>query len=151
MRPLTLSPRVFPCSAGTAQTFILARACVWVNEYESRAQPTQTSSQSVCSVRVTRCFCAPVPANGFRLVFKNACTELVTGSDIEQCSRMSFGGSKPVQPQRFSVVFSNARANTVHPAQAELRPIKVLRCSQPIQRNSLGVILRQSLLTSNKF
>ncbi len=34
----------------------------------SRAQPLQSG----CSARVTRCLCAPVPANGFRLVFTNA-------------------------------------------------------------------------------
>jgi len=76
---------------------------------------------------------------------------LVTGSDPVQCYRMSLGGSKLEQPQRLSEVLSYAMAIVVHVAQAVLRPIKVLRCSQPIQRNSLGVILRQSLLTSNKF
>jgi hypothetical protein len=52
-------------------------ACVCMNEHESRAQPLQ----SVCSVRVTRCLCAPVPANGFGLVFRDASTELVKESD----------------------------------------------------------------------
>ncbi len=37
--------------------------------------------------------CAPVPANGFRLVFANASTELVTESDTAQCKRISLGGS----------------------------------------------------------
>ena len=57
---------------------------------------------------------------------------------------MSLGGSKLVQPQRFSVVLSNAIAMAVHVAQAVLRRIKVLRCSEPIQRKSLGVILRNA-------
>ncbi len=60
---------------------------------------------------------------------------------------MALGGSKLVQPQRFSVVLSNAMAYTVHEAQAVLCPIKVLRCSQPIQRKSLGVILRNASCT----
>ncbi len=60
---------------------------------------------------------------------------------------MSLGGSKMVQPQRFSFVSSNAKAIVVHLAQAELRLIKVLRCSQPIQRNHLGVILRNASYT----
>ena len=54
------------------------------------------------------------------------------------------GGSKPVQPQRCSEVFSNAKACFVHVAQAVLRLIKVLRCSQPIKHNRLGVILRNA-------
>ncbi len=116
--------------------------CACVNEYESRAQPLQSS----CSARTTRCLCAPVPANGFRLVFRNALTVLVKESDIVQCMRLSSGGSKLVQPQRFSVVFSNAPAIVVHVAQAALRIIKVLR-SQPIERNSLGVILRNASCT----
>ena len=118
-------------------------ACVYVNEHESRAQPLQFG----CSARVTRCLCAPVPANGFRLVYRNASTVLVTFSDPVQCCRMSLGGSKLVPPQRFSVVSSNAKAHRVHVAQDVLRPIKVLRCSQPIQRNSLGVILRNASYT----
>jgi hypothetical protein len=60
---------------------------------------------------------------------------------------MSLGGSKLVQPQRFSEVYSNAMALVVHEAQSELRLIEVLRCSQPIQRNSLGVILRNASFT----
>ncbi len=60
---------------------------------------------------------------------------------------MSLGGSKLVQPQRYSVVLSNAKAFVVHGAQAVLRPIKVLRCSEPIQRKSFGVILRNTSLT----
>ena len=125
-----------------ACVYVCVYECVYVNEYESRAQPLQSG----CSVRVTRCLCAPVPANGFRLVFTNALTILVTGSDIDQCCRMSLGGSKMAQPQRFSEVLSNATAKAfvVHVAQAVLRLIKVLRCSQPIQRKSLGVILRNA-------
>ena len=123
-----------------AQTFILA--CVCVNEYESRAQHLQR----VCSVQVTRCLCAPVPANGFGLVFTNAITALVNGSDMVQCPRISLDGSKLEQPQRFSEVLSNAKAMSVHAAQAVLRPIKVLRCSEPIKKKSklLGVILRNA-------
>ena len=58
--------RSFARVCGAAQAFILA--CVYVNEYDSRAQPLQIS----CSARVTRCLCAPVPANGFGLVWTNA-------------------------------------------------------------------------------
>ena len=50
------------------------------------------------------------------------------------------GGSKLLQPQRFSLVLSNAKAMDVHVAQIVLRLIEVLRCSQPIQRNRLDVI-----------
>ena len=57
------------------------------------------------------------------------------------------GGSKLVQPQRFSVVLSYAKATAAHPAQGDLRPIKVLRCRQPIQHKSLGVILRNASFT----
>ena len=57
------------------------------------------------------------------------------------------GGSKLVQLQRFSGVFSNAMAMVVHAPQVALRPIKVLRCSQPIQRNRLGEILRNASST----
>ncbi len=57
------------------------------------------------------------------------------------------GGSKLVPPQRFSVVLSNAKAIVVHAAQAVLRPIQVLRCSEPIQRSSLGLILRKASFT----
>ena len=71
----------------------------------------------------------------------------VTGSDTGQSCRMSLGGSKLVQPQRFSVVLSNAIAMVVHDAQSVLRLIKVLRCSEPIQRNRLGVILRNASST----
>jgi hypothetical protein len=85
--------------------------------------------------------------HGFRLVFRNASTVPVTFSDAEQCVRMSLGGSKLVQPQRFSEVYSNAMALVVHVAQSELRLIEVLRCSQPIQRKSLGVILRKASFT----
>ena len=109
----------------------------------SRAQPLQIA----CSTRVTCCLCAPVPANGFRLVFTNALTALVKGSDIEQCCRMSLGGSKLVPPQRFSAVSSNAMAVVVHVAQAVLGHIKVLRCSEPKQHKSLGVILRNASST----
>ena len=112
-------------------------------EYESLAQPPQ----SVCSVRVTRCLCAPVPANGFGLVFTNASTELVTGSDKLQCKRISLGGSKLVQSQRFIGVFSNAHAMVVHEAQISLRHVQVLRCSEPKQRNRLGLILRNNAST----
>ncbi len=72
---------------------------------------------------------------------------LVTETDFEQCLKKSLGGSKLVPPQRFSVVLSNAMAIEVHVAQAPLRPIKVLRCSQPIQSKSLGVILRNASFT----
>ena len=75
-------------------------------------------------------------------------TFLVTVSDIVQCCRMSLGGSKLAQPQRFGIILSNAIAIVVHAAQAALRPIKVLRCSKPIQRNSLGVILRNASCTT---
>ncbi len=119
-------------------------ACLCVNEYESRAQLLQ----SVCSVRATRCLCAPVPANGFRLVFTNASTELVTDSDLVQCHGMSLGGRKLIPPQRFGVVLSNAKACVVQDAQHALRRIKVLRCSEPIQRKSLGVILRNASSTT---
>ena len=78
-------------------------ACVYVNEYESRAQPLQSG----CSLRVTCCLCAPVPANGCGLVFTIASTVLVKESDIQQCPRMSLGGSKMEEPQRFSVIFIN--------------------------------------------
>ena len=61
---------------------------------------------------------------------------------------MSLGGSKLVQPQRFSEVLSNTKTLVVHAAQAVLRPIKVLRCSQPIQRKSLGVIPRNASKTT---
>jgi hypothetical protein len=67
-------------------------------------------------------------------------TNLVTASDTDQCRRISLGGSKLVPPQRFSVVSSNAIAFLV--PQPVLRLGKVLRCSQPIQRNRLGMILR---------
>ena len=55
-------------------------ACVYVNEHESRAQPPQSG----CSAVVTRCLRAPVPANGFGLVFTNASTPrgLTERSDI---------------------------------------------------------------------
>ena len=123
--------------------YVCVHMCVYVNEYESRAQPPISG----CSVRVTRCLCAPVPANGCGLVVANALTVLVTETDHVQCCMMSLGGSKLVPPQRFSVVLSNAMAIEVHVAQAPLRPIKVLRCSQPIQRNSLGVIPRNASFT----
>ena len=96
---------------------------------------------------VTSCLCAPVPANRFGLIFTNASTVLVKDSDIEQCNRMSLGGSKLVQPQRFSEVLSNAMAIVVHAAQVPLRPIQVLHCSEPKQRKSLGVILRNASCT----
>ena len=128
-------------SGGGANIYSGAR--VYVNEHESRAQPTQ----SVCSVSISSCLCAPVPANGCGLVFRNASTELVKASDIEQCYRMSLGGSKLVQPQRFSVVLSNALAYVVHLAQVPLRLIKVLRCSEPKQRKSLGSIPRNASYT----
>ena len=124
--------------AGGGGANFYSGACVYVNEYESRAQPVQIE----CSVRVTRCLCAPVPANGFRLVDRNASTFLVTFSDIVECLRMSLGGSKLVPPQRFSVVLRNALTFVVHVAQGAMRPIKVLRCSEPIQRNRLSIILR---------
>ena len=106
----------------------------------SRTQPPQSSY----SVSVTRCLGAPVPANGFGLALTNTLTFRVTGSDTVQCKRMSLGGSKLVPPQRFSVVFSNAIAMVVHVAQAVLCAIKALRCSQPMKRKRLGVILRKS-------
>ena len=110
----------------------------------SRAQPLQP----VCSIRVTRCLGAPVPATGCHLALTNTMTFLVTESDIEQCCRMSLGGSKLVPPQRFSEVLSNAFANVVHAAQHALCAIKALRCSQPIKRNRLGDILRKSSCTA---
>ncbi len=58
------------------------------------------------------------------------------------------GGSKLPQPQRFSVVLSNTIAIAVHAAQAALSSIEALRCSQPIKRNRLGVILRKSSFTA---
>ncbi len=128
---------------GGRRKLLFWRVCVYVNGYESREQALQRG----CSVRATRCLCAPVPANGCGLVFTNALTVLVTDSDQAQCARMSLGGSKLVQPQRFSVVLSNAKAFVVHVAQAVLRPIKVLRCSEPIQRKSLGVIPRNASST----
>jgi hypothetical protein len=113
-------------------------ACVHVNKHESREQLTQ--SEFSCSV--TRCVCAPEPANGFRLVSTNASTVLVTLSDTEQCCTVSLGGSKPVQLQRCNAVSSNAATATfVHDAKAPLRLIEVLRCSEAIQRNRLGAIL----------
>ena len=96
------------------------------------------------SCTATRCSGAPVPANGFGHVYSNTETFLVTGSDQEQCCRMSLGGSKQVPPQRFSAVLSNATAIEVHVAQAALCLIKALRCSQPIKRNRLGIIPRKS-------
>ena len=62
---------------------------------------------------------------------------------------MSLGGSKLEHPQRFSKVsrLSNAIPMVVHAAQAALRPIKVLRCSQPIQSSRLGVIERNASST----
>jgi len=109
----------------------------------SRAQPLQL----VCSSRVTRCLGAPVPANGFRHVCSNTETVLVTDCDRVQCFGMSLGGSKLEQPQRFSVVLSNATATAVHIAQSALCAIKALRCSQPIKRNRLGVIHSKSSFT----
>ena len=109
----------------------------------SRAQ----LQQLVFSRSVTRCLGAPVPANGFRHVCSNTLTFLVTFSDTAQCTRMSLGGSKLVPPQRFSVVLSNAFAIAVHAAQLVLCLIKALRCSQPIKRNRLRVILRKSSST----
>ena len=61
---------------------------------------------------------------------------------------MSLGGSKLEQPQRFSAVLSNAIAIVVHAAQGTLRRSKVLRCSEPIQRKSLGGILRNASYTT---
>ena len=123
------------------QTLFMARA--YVNECESRAQPLQFG----CSARVTRCLGAHPPANGFRLVLTNACTVLVIDGDTCQSTRTSLGGSKLVQPKRFSAVFSNAKACAVHLAQVELCMIKVLCCSEPIKRNRLGVILRNASYT----
>ena len=60
---------------------------------------------------------------------------------------MSLGGSKVVPPQRFSVVMSNAVSTVVQGAQSVLCRIKALRCSKPIKRNRLGVILRKSAYT----
>ena len=96
---------------------------------------------------VTRCLGAPVPANGFRHVYSNTFTVLVTITDPVQCIRISLGGSKLEQPQRFSEVFINALANVVPEAQSALCAIKALRCSQPIKRNRLGEILRKSSCT----
>ena len=56
-------------------------------------------------------------------------------------------GSKLAPPQRFSEVSSNAIATVVHAAQAILCLIKALRCSQPIKRNRMRVILRKSSFT----
>ena len=74
-------------------------------------------------------------------------TVLVTVSDIVQCCGMSLGGSKLEPPQRFSVILSNAFTMVVHGAKNALCLIKALRCSQPIQRNRLGFILRKSSFT----
>ena len=51
---------------------------------------------------MTRCLGAPVPVNGFRHVCSNTVSVLVTRTDIVQCRRMSLGGSKLSQPQRFN-------------------------------------------------
>ena len=111
-----------------------------------RAQPLQF----VCRIQ-SRCLCAPVPANGFVLVFRNTSTAtVVQDTDIEQCCRMSLGGSKLVQPQRFMVVLMNAMAFVVHAAQVALRLIKVLCCSEPKQANRLGVILLNAYSTRTK-
>ena len=76
-------------------------------------------------------------------MFTNTPTFLVAVSDHVQCLVMSLGGSKLIPPQRFSVVSSNAIAAVVHGTQSVLSRIKALRCSQPIQRKRLGVILRK--------
>jgi hypothetical protein len=81
---------------------------------------------------------APAPADGFRHVYSNTKTALVTESYLKQCCRMCLDGSKLVPPQRFSVVSSNTTAMVVHDAQLELCAIKALRCSQPIQRQVSG-------------
>jgi hypothetical protein len=73
--------------------------------------------------------CAPVPTNGFGPVLTSAFTIIVTGRDFVQCLRLSLGGSKLVQPQRFSEVLGDAEAIEVHVTQSELRLIKCLRCS----------------------
>ena len=57
------------------------------------------------------------------------------------------GGSKLVQPQRFSVVLSNAIAIVVHEAQAVLRSVKVLCSSESIKHNRLDVIVRNESYT----
>ena len=67
--------------AGGGGANFYSGVCVYVNEYESRAQATQND----CSEKITRCSCAPVPANGFGIVCRNAMTVLVTGSDTGQC------------------------------------------------------------------
>ena len=54
--------------------------------------------------------------------------------------RISLGGGKVEQPQPFSAVLNNV-------AQFVLCAIKALRCSQPIKRSRLGVILRKSSST----
>ena len=73
---------------------------------------------------------------------------MVNFSDVGQCLTMALSGSKLVQPQRFSVVFGNAKAMVVHVAKMPLRPIKVLRSSEPIKRNRLGAIRRNASLTT---
>ena len=66
-------------------------------------------------------------------------------SDVEQCCKISLGGSKLVPPQRFSIVSSNAIV--VHVTEQELCSVKTLCCSQPIKRNRSGVLFRKSSCT----
>jgi hypothetical protein len=47
---------------------------------------------------------APVPANGFGVVFRHTMTQLVHQTYNKHCIRMSLGGSKLKPPQRFSVL-----------------------------------------------
>ncbi len=61
---------------------------------------------------------------------------------------MSLGGSELKKPQPFSVVLGySANAIGVEAAELALCRIKALRCSQPIKRSRLGIILRKSSLT----
>jgi hypothetical protein len=98
-------------------------------------------AQLVFSCSVTRCFGTLAPMNGFAEVLNNTITVLVTDSDLEQCCRMSLVGSKLVPLLRSIVVFRNAKAMVVHLAKALQCSVKSLLCSQPIQRNRLGVII----------
>ena len=97
-----------------------------------------------CSCSASGCLGATVPVNGCRNALKNTVTVQVTSSNAVQCLRMSLCCSKMVPPQRFIVVSSNAMTELVHVAQSIPRPIKALRCSQPIQCHLGDVPLKPS-------